>query len=167
MTLVSRKEQFGRDAANRLGESLAPTVAGARAALETFYYAFNNQLPDLLNEVWSTRGPVQLNNPLGGVLRNPQDIQALYARLLTSEARVWVEFYDIEEWAGPDFVVFAGRERGEYVNRGRTVPLAIRTTRVYRYDDDFGGWRQVHHHGSIDDAALLKDYQGAAATAHS
>jgi hypothetical protein len=35
--------------------------------------------------------------------------------------------------------------------------LAIRTTRVFRRVE--GAWRQVHHHGSMDDPALLRAYQ--------
>ena len=37
--------------------------------------------------------------------------------------------------------------------------LAFRTTRIFRFMDRH--WRQVHHHGSIDDPALLDRYQSA------
>jgi hypothetical protein len=47
--------------------------------------------------------------------------------------------------------VFAGREIGQYHDHdGATVPLMIRTPRVFGYDQDAGRWLQVHHHGSID-----------------
>jgi hypothetical protein len=52
-----------------------------------------------------------------------------------------------------------GRERGEYAsNRGKLV-MSIRTSRIFRLID--GEWRQIHHHGSIDDADLLRGYQRA------
>jgi ketosteroid isomerase-like protein len=40
------------------------------------------------------------------------------------------------------------------------LDLAIRTTRIFRRDGS-GRWRQVHHHGSIEDAKLLAAYQAA------
>jgi hypothetical protein len=54
--------------------------------------------------------------------------------------------------------VFAGRETGEYTVT-ETVPLSIRTTRFFTYED--GRWVQVHHHGSIDNAEALAAYQQA------
>jgi len=50
-----------------------------------------------------------------------------------------------------------GRERGEFRVVGTVINLAIRTTIIYRLIN--GQWRQVHHHGSIDDAELLGRYQ--------
>ena len=52
-----------------------------------------------------------------------------------------------------------GRERGTLQAAGRSLELKIRTTRVFRFVG--GRWRQVHHHGSIDDATLLARYQAA------
>lgn len=52
---------------------------------------------------------------------------------------------DVVECEGQNTVVFAGRERGEFVRDGVTVPLAIRTTRVFQYFGGELGWRQVHH----------------------
>jgi SnoaL-like domain len=53
--------------------------------------------------------------------------------------------------------VATGRERGELVRGGDRFDLTIRTSRVYRWTD--GRWRQIHHHGSMDDADLLARYQ--------
>jgi hypothetical protein len=41
--------------------------------------------------------------------------------------------------------------------------MAIRTSRFFRLVD--GQWRQQHHHGSIDDPALLAAYQAAVGVA--
>jgi hypothetical protein len=41
--------------------------------------------------------------------------------------------------------------------------LNIRTTRIFQLMD--GRWRQMHHHGSIEDAKLLGDYQNAVRSA--
>jgi phage gp16-like protein len=40
------------------------------------------------------------------------------------------------------------------------VPLSIRTSRVFAFQPNHG-WRQMHHHGSIDDPAALAAYQDA------
>jgi hypothetical protein len=61
-------------------------------------------------------------------------------------------------WLG-DSVVFAGRETGAYRHPSLgEQPLRIRTTRIFTYA---GTWLQIHHHGSIDDPALLAAYQQA------
>ena len=74
---------------------------------------------------------------------------------------MWVEFHDVVEYVDGTSVVFAGRERGEFTRDERTVPLAIRTSRFFQYFGPELGWRQVHHHGSIDDAEALDRYQRA------
>ncbi|KDA52908.1 hypothetical protein EG19_08710 [Thermoanaerobaculum aquaticum] len=152
---------YGRDAADRRVEAREPTLEGARAALECFYFAFNNRSLEALAAVWAQNPLISLNNPLGGITRGIDDICALYQRIFDGPARVWVEFYDVVEYAGQDMVVFAGRERGELTQDGVTVPLAIRTTRVFQYFGGELGWRQVHHHGSIDDPDSLARYRRA------
>ncbi|HSZ31640.1 MAG TPA: nuclear transport factor 2 family protein [Pseudonocardiaceae bacterium] len=64
------------------------------------------------------------------------------------------------EYLGDTHAVFAGRETGTYTDPENTVvPLRIRTTRYFRYEQ--GRWQQYHHHGSIDDPAALRAYQHA------
>lgn len=58
-------------------------------------------------------------------------------------------------------VVFAGTEIGEFSTDKKTIPLKIRTTRIFGYSDNGNSWFQLHHHGSIDDPYLLKKYQEA------
>lgn len=152
---------YGRDAIDRRVEAREPALEGARAALECFYFAFNRRSLDAFEAVWAQGPLISLNNPLGGIMRGLEDIRALYRRIFGGPARVWVEFYDIVEYAGQDTVVFAGRERGEFTRDGRAIPLAIRTTRVFQYFGGQLGWRQVHHHGSIDDPDSLAQYQRA------
>lgn len=152
---------YGRGAIDRRVEAREPTVEGARAALECFYFAFNRRSLDALDAVWAQGPLISLNNPLGGIVRGLEDIRALYQRIFGGAAQVWVEFYDAVEYVGQDTVVFAGRERGEFTHEGRTIPLAIRTSRVFQYFGGQLGWRQVHHHGSIDDPEVLAQYQRA------
>lgn len=153
------QQTYGREAANRLSESGDATTAGARSALETFYHAFNNRDMEVFRQVWLDDPGIQLNNPLGGIMRGYREISALYEGIFNGPARVWVEFHDIMEYAQPGAVIFAGRERGVFSKGGEDVALEIRTTRIFTHGN--GAWRQVHHHGSIDDPALLQRYQQA------
>ncbi len=164
MTMVDAV--FGRDARSLLSQTRQEGPGGALAALETFYYAFNQRSSPTLQAIWADDPLVQLNNPLGGILRGTTAIGELYARVFTGPARVWVEFADIVAYTSAGTVVFAGRERGEFTVGSTTVPLSIRTSRVFDHQSGIG-WRQVHHHGSIDDADLLRAYQQAVASAAS
>lgn len=162
MTTIKHSEHtYGLAAQDLRSAAQDHTTNGARAALETFYHAFNQRSLSIFDTVWAPDAMIQLNNPLGGIQRGHEGIRTLYQRIFEGPARVWVEFYDIVEYIAGDTVVFAGRERGEFALDGVTVPLAIRTTRVLQYLGAELGWRQVHHHGSIDDADLLQRYQAA------
>jgi hypothetical protein len=50
-----------------------------------------------------------------------------------------------------------GKERGTLTINNKTIELAIRTTRIYLKDKTL--WKQIHHHGSIDNPELLARYQ--------
>jgi ketosteroid isomerase-like protein len=151
---------YGPDSGNRLDQAGDGSTAGALAALESFYYALNNQDLDALRAGWSTGALAQLNNPLGGILRGGDAIAALYEKVFEGTANVQVTFGDVVAYTGPDHAVFAGRETGTYTTPdGELAPLSIRTSRYFRYED--GYWRQFHHHGSIDDPDALRAYQKA------
>lgn len=162
-TMEILDRNFGRKSMNRIDHAAVPVLQGALAALESFYHAFNQRSLEVLEQVWLDSPLIQLNNPLGGILRGYAPIRALYARVFNGPARVWVEFHDVVAYASDGYAVFAGRERGEFVLGETVVPLNIRTTRFFGYSEAAGGWRQVHHHGSIDDPALLQAYQNAVA----
>ncbi|MDP2787537.1 MAG: nuclear transport factor 2 family protein [Pseudomonadota bacterium] len=53
-----------------------------------------------------------------------------------------------------------GHERGHITKDGERMELRIRTSRIYQFLQ--GQWRQVHHHGSIDNPELLARYQAMA-----
>ena len=154
---------FGPDARDRLADATDPGRAGAYAALETFYHAFNRASLGLIRSVWLDDPLVQLNNPLGGMLRGREAVAGLYARVFAGPVKPWVRFEDIVAMAlSPVTTVFAGRERGAFGNVG----LDIRTTRCFQYAPSAGGWRQVHHHGSIDNPEQLRQYRDAVAAAN-
>ncbi|HEX7164902.1 MAG TPA: nuclear transport factor 2 family protein [Trebonia sp.] len=154
---------FGPDSRDRLAGTADPGPTGAYAALETFYHAFNSASLELIRTVWLDDPLVQLSNPLGGMLRGRETIAGLYARIFAGPVRAWVQFGDIVVMTlGQATVIFAGRERGAYGD----LELDIRTTRCFQYVPFAGGWRQVHHHGSIDNPDLLRQYRDAVTAAN-
>lgn len=135
------------------------TAATPFGALSEFYRAFNNRNLELMRENWCPEECV-LDNPLGSIRRGWAEIEPLYKRLFSGPARVKVVFFDYTLHVGEDLFCAAGRERGSFENGDVKLDLAIRTSRIYRKVD--GQWRQIHHHGSIDDPELLARYQAAA-----
>lgn len=137
-----------------LGESGEPVQA-----LVQFYRAFNDRDLALMAENWQQSSDAAMDNPLGGIKRGWPEISSVYQRIFTGAARVQVEFYDYTLHVVGDIFYAVGRERGTLVSANSKLDLAIRTTRIFRRME--GRWRQVHHHGSIDDAELLGAYQQA------
>ena len=66
-----------------------------------------------------------------------------------------VTFSDVVAYRGDAHAVFAGRYTAP---GGGTIPLEIRTSRYFRYED--GYWRQYHHHGGIDDGRYQQAVRG-------
>ncbi len=132
------------------------------AALSEFYHAFNNRDVGEMSRNWAGTDEIAMDNPLGGIKRGWDEIRALYERLFNGPAKVYVEFYDYTMHEASDLFYVVGRERGELSLGDKTIKLAIRTSRIFRKMN--GDWKQVHHHGSIEDPDLLGRYQNAVAT---
>ena len=130
-------------------------------ALAQFYRAFNSYDIQMMAENWaSTDESIVMDNPVGGIRRGWPEIRAVYEKIFhTGGATVKVEFYDYTLHNVGEVFWVVGRERGTSQRDGRSLRLAIRTTRLFRRIN--GRWRQVHHHGSFEDAVLLKSYQDA------
>jgi ketosteroid isomerase-like protein len=137
------------------------TADGPRAALSEFYRAFNGRDLDGVLANWDDDDGIAMDNPLGGIKRGRKEIAEVYARIFSGPAKVHVEFYDytIHETDGMFYAV--GRERGSFVKGDVSIELAIRTSRIFRLIGN--RWRQVHHHGSIENPQLLEKYQRAVA----
>lgn len=128
-------------------------------ALAQFYRAFNGRDTVLMTENWDNSDAVSMDNPLGGIKRGWPEIRSVYERIFQGEARVEVEFHDYTLHRWGEFFYAVGRERGTLQRPGLNLDLAIRTSRLFRLIE--GRWRQIHHHGSIDDPKLLDAYQKA------
>jgi hypothetical protein len=156
-----------RGARDRLAESSTPGIEGARAALETFYYAFNTRSLDLVRQIWADDRLVQLDTPVVGIVRGSAGIAALYERGFSGPMRVQSVLEDIVAYVAPELVVFAGRERGTYAHDSGHEAMAalpeMRTTCIciFRFIATQGGWRQVYHHVALDDPDQLARFQRA------
>jgi ketosteroid isomerase-like protein len=129
-------------------------------ALAQFYHLLNARDLDLMQQNWSNSAEASMSNPLGGIKRGWSEIQTTYEKLFGSKGAYRFEFYDYTLHESGDVFYVVGRERGELEVSGRPMRLAIRTSRVFRRDAD-RIWRQIHHHGSIDDPQMLAAYQQA------
>jgi len=128
-------------------------------ALSGFYEALNERDLAKMALNWAQTDEAVMDNPLGGIKRGWEEIRGVYERLFSSRSDYWFEFCDYTLHGAGELFYVAGRERGELRIGGTVLPMAIRTSRIFRLMD--GSWRQVHHHGSIDDPDLLAKYQKA------
>src|ERR1700756_3062524 len=139
----------GNEPQNNLAEPLQ--------ALAQFYRALNNRDLGLMEQNWDNSDQAAMDNPLGGIKRGWAEIKPVYERLFRVDGSYHFEFYDYTLHQFADIFYVVGRERGRVSARNQELEMKIRTTRVFRFDGS--RWRQVHHHGSIDDPQLLAKYQ--------
>jgi ketosteroid isomerase-like protein len=128
-----------------------------RHALTQFYRAFNTRDIMLMRQNWSPFEDISMNNPLGGIKRGWPEIRRVYEQLFDGPVHLSVEFHSYSLHVSGEIFYAVGRERGRVETETAAFELAFRTTRIYRFMDHH--WRQVHHHGSIEDPALLDRYQ--------
>src|SRR5918996_430961 len=128
-------------------------------ALVQFYRALNHGDIDMMADNWAQTDDIAMDNPLGGIRRGWSEIRPVYEKIFNGPAEVKIEFYDYTIHESGDMFYAVGRERGHLRLGDSHLDLAIRTSRVFRKMN--GRWRQVHHHGSIDDPELLELYQMA------
>jgi SnoaL-like domain len=128
-----------------------------RHALTQFYRAFNTRDIILMRQNWSPFEEISMNNPDGGIKRGWPEIRRVYEQLFSGPARVTVEFHSYSLHISGETFFAVGRERGRFETPTAVSDIAFRTTRIFRVLDHH--WRQVHHHGSVDDPAQLDLYQ--------
>ena len=128
-------------------------------ALVQFYCAFNSGDLQMMEQNWAQGDDIAMDNPLGGIKRGWADIRTVYESIFNGPAEVYVEYYDYTIHEVPEMFYAVGRERGYFRLAGEELALAVRTSRIFWKEK--GRWRQVHHHGSIEDPQLLARYQAA------
>ncbi|NOU24398.1 MAG: SnoaL-like domain-containing protein [Methylotenera sp.] len=87
--IIHTSNSYGRTSTNRIHQTKQYSIDGARALLESFYYAFNHRNMDVFSQIWANDELIQLNNPLGEILRGYEAIAGLYKRIFTGPAMVW------------------------------------------------------------------------------
>ncbi len=128
-------------------------------ALVQFYYAFNNASMETMSQNWHQSDDIAMDNPLGGIKRGWNEISEVYNKIFSGPAEVYVEYYDYTIHKTAEMFYAVGRERGYFKLKEEKLDLAIRTSRIFK---NIGGiWKQVHHHGSIENPKLLERYQNA------
>ena len=113
----------------------------------------------MMSAHWLQSDEIAMDNPLGGIKRDRADIQSVYARIFSGPVEVYVEYFDYTIHEVADMFYTVGRKRGYFRAGGEEIKLAIRTRRIFQKIN--GHWRQVHHHGSIEDPQLMATYQAA------
>ena len=127
--------------------------------LSFFYKAFNTRNMGLMEQSWLNTEEISMDNPIGGIRRGWEEIKSGYYKIFNGKAKVFVEFYDYSIHKTDDMFFATGKEKGYFKVGDTELGLAIRTSRIFiKINDE---WKQIHHHGSIDNPQLLKDYQEA------
>jgi hypothetical protein len=139
------------------GREARSGTGNAFDALIEFYRAFNARDLDGLAANWEQGDAPSMDNPMGGIRRGWQSISEGYLKLFTGPAIVQVAFHDFTSQGGDDWHLFVGREKGTCVTPDERMEVRFRTTRWFIRRT--GGWRQLHHHGSIEEPGMLAAYQ--------
>ncbi|MDX2173875.1 MAG: nuclear transport factor 2 family protein [Bacteroidota bacterium] len=127
------------------------------SALSLFYKAFNTRNMILMQDSWLNTNEISMDNPIGGIRRGWDEIGNGYHKIFNGQAQVYVEFYDFSIHKTEDMFFVTGKEKGCFRTNNIEIPLAIRTSRIFIKENI--NWKQIHHHGSIDNPELLKTYQ--------
>lgn len=128
-------------------------------ALSFFYNAFNKRNMSFMEQSWLNTNEISMDNPIGGIRRGWDEIENGYNKIFNGKAQVYVEFYDYTIHKTDSMFFATGRERGYFKTEETEIPLNIRTTRIFILHNS--DWKQIHHHGSIDNPDLLRNYQEA------
>ena len=142
-------EITGREAQSGRGDALDALIA--------LYKAFNARDLDGLAANWEQGDAPSMDNPMGGIRRGWQSISEGYLKLFGGPAIVQVTFHDFTCQGGDDWHLFVGREVGTCTAPHQKMDVRFRTTRWFTRRD--GKWRQLHHHGSIEEPGMLAEYQ--------
>jgi ketosteroid isomerase-like protein len=128
-------------------------------ALSEFYRAFNGRDLALMERNWISSAEASMANPLGGIRRGWADIREFYERFFHGPSTVSIEFVDYTIQCSGEMFYAVGKERGLLQGENLALELKFRTSRLFRFSGE--RWRQVHHHGSIENPELLLRYQAA------
>lgn len=139
---------------NLLADTAVPGFEGARAALETFYYAFNTRSVDLLRQIWTDDPLAQLDTPLADLIRGSANISAVYDRIRSSLVEMHTDLSNIVAYGSPGLTIFTEREDAtstqDSERRAVNEKLSGRSICIFHFVTGVG-WRLIFHQVSLDD----------------
>ncbi len=130
-------------------------------AIIAFYAAFRSRDLKGMEVVWAKSDDVIMANPLGGIKIGWPEIREVYQKIFEGPTQVEIVFQDFNLLSSEKMFVVTGRETGRACKGSNQIDLKIRTSRVFQLID--GHWKQITHHGSIDNPEMLKSYQALVA----
>lgn len=142
-----------------VGHELSSDLTKARAALNQFYYAFNNRDMDAMSDNWDHTEQALMHDCIGGSWHGWIEIRAHYQRIFAQAMRTQLVLYDYVLHELADLFYVVGRERAILQRKSLCINITIRTTRMFNERE--GRWKQVHYHGSIEVPSQLDVYQHA------
>jgi hypothetical protein len=134
-------------------ESIDPRTP--EGVLAEFYRAYNCRDLALMQENWAN-DESSIYHQLGGVRRGWEEIRDLYDQTFQGPAGAQMTLHDFKIIRFSDSFTVIGTERGLLRTQKDVLEFRIRTTRLYAWRG--GRWRQIHHHGSIEEPELLAQY---------
>jgi hypothetical protein len=125
--------------------------------LAEFYHAFNSRSFQLLELNWIDSEDASMESAIGGIERSWSAISKIYGLLLHSKRHMTLELRDYSIHRIGETFLAVGSERGHFTSDNGDLAFVIRVSRWFTMR--YGRWRQVHYHGSIDDAVILARFQ--------
>ncbi len=134
-------------------ESIDPRTP--EGALAEFYRAYNSRDLALMEQNWAS-DEATIYHQLGGVRAGWEEIRDLYDQTFQGPAGAQMTLHEFKIIRFSDSFTVVGTERGLLRTQKDALEFRIRTTRLFAWRA--GRWRQIHHHGSIEEPELLADY---------
>jgi SnoaL-like domain len=132
----------------------SPTEAAG--ALVEYYHAFNGQNMELLELNWIDSEEVSISGPVGGQQRGWASISRVYEQLFRLKAKPNIELHEIAIHQNGETFLCVGRELIRFQRGAILFEVSARSSRWFTLL--YGRWRQVHYHGSIDNADQLREF---------
>lgn len=129
----------------------------AQGVLVEYYRAFNGQNMELLELNWIDSEEASMNSPHGGQQRGWKSISRVYDQLFRLIAKPSIELNDIAFHENGETFLCIGRELIRFQRGDIAFEVSARSSRWFKHM--YGRWRQVHYHGSIDNANQLQAFQ--------
>jgi len=139
------------------GEEIDIDPTDPVGVLAEFYHAFNSRSFQLLELNWIDSEDASMESAVGGIERGWSAISKIYGLLLHSKRHITLQLHDFSIHRIGETFLAVGAERGRFTSDQGDVDFVIHISRWFTMV--YGRWRQVHYHGSIDDAVILARFQ--------